>query len=213
MGTASQKTKSKKILERRDCRKYKSAVCGGLTVIKIPFRATELAFTIIWLLLRIVVWIQQGKIDWKREVTLLLMYVNLAVIIRFTFFPKLLVNGYVQPLIFDPSIAYPFRVNLLPFVHLFDYDNMRDVVWNVVGNTAMLIPSGIVLPIVYNKLNSFGKVVAAGMIISLCTEILQLPFASRATDIDDLILNTLGVAVGYEIYTAIKNLKHSNSRL
>ena len=176
-------------------------------MIRIPFRATEFAFASVWLLLRITVWIQQGKIDRKREVTLLLMYVNLAVIIRFIFFPKSLVNGYVQPLIFDPSAAYPFWVNLIPFVHLFDYDNMRDTVWNVVGNTAMFIPSGIVLPVVYKKLNSFGKAVAAGMLISLCTEILQLPFASRATDIDDLILNTLGVAVGYGIYAAVKSRK------
>ena len=176
-------------------------------MVEIPFRTAELVFAFVWLLLRIIVWIRQGKIEWKREATLLLMYVNLAVIIRFTFFPKTLVNGHVQPLIFDPAAAYPFRVNLIPFVHLFDYDNMRDIVWNVVGNTVLYIPSGIVLPVVYKKLNSFGKVVAAGAVIALCAEILQLPFASRATDMDDLILNTLGVAVGYGIYTAIKGLK------
>ena len=136
------------------------------------------------------------------------MYVNLAVIIRFTFFPKTLANQHVQPLIYDPVAAYPFRVNLIPFVHLFDYDNMRDLVWNVVGNIALYIPSGIALPIVYKNLNSFGKVIAAGAFISLCTEILQLPFASRATDIDDLILNTAGVVIGYGIYKAVKSLKH-----
>ena len=64
-----------------------------------------------------------------------------------------------------------------------------------------------ILPVVYKKLNSFNKVVAAGAFISLCIEILQLPFASRATDIDDLILNTLGVAVGYGIYATAKCLK------
>ena len=105
----------------------------------------------------------------------------------------------------DRSI--PFRVNLIPLVHLFDYDSARNIIWNVVGNMVMFIPSGIILPVVYKKLNSFNKVVAAGAFISLCIEILQLPFASRATDIDDLILNTLGVAVGYGIYAAAKCLK------
>ena len=66
----------------------------------------------------------------------------------------------------------------------------------------MFIPSGIVLPIVYTKLDRFSKVILSGALISLCTEILQLPFPARATDIDDLILNTLGVAVGYGIYAA-----------
>ena len=100
------------------------------------------------------------------------------------------------------------RVNLIPLVHLFDYDNSRDFVWNTVGNVTMFIPTGIVLPVVYKKLNSFGKVVAAGAFISLCIEILQLPFASRASDIDDLILNTLGVIAGYGIYAFVSHLTY-----
>ena len=174
---------------------------------KITFLTAELVFTAIWLLTRLVIWIRQGRISWKREAVLLLMYINLAVIIRYVFFPKALVDGHVQPLVFDPATAYPFRMNLVPFVLLFDYDNVRDIVGNVVGNMAMLIPSGFVLPVVYRKLDCFWKVVAAGALISLCIEILQLPFPSRASDVDDLILNTLGVAVGYGVYTAVKRLK------
>ncbi len=113
----------------------------------------------------------------------------------------------VQPLIYDASMAFPFRVNLIPFVNIFDYDSKRDLLLNVIGNTAMFIPSGIVLPIIYKKLNSFWKVVAAGAMISLCIEIIQLPFSVRASDVDDLILNTLGVVIGYGIYAAVKHLK------
>ena len=101
---------------------------------KITFLTAELVFTAIWLLTRLVIWIRQGRISWKREAVLLLMYINLAVIIRYVFFPKALVDGHVQPLVFDPATAYPFRMNLVPFVLLFDYDNVRDIVWNVVGN-------------------------------------------------------------------------------
>ena len=174
---------------------------------EISFLTAELIFTLIWIIVRIVVWIRQKRIDWKREAVLLLMYINLAVIIRFVFFPKALVNGHVQPLVYDPAAVFPFRMNLIPLVHLLDYNNARDIVWNIVGNVTMFIPSGIVLPVVYKKLNSFGKVIAAGAFISLCIEILQLPFASRASDIDDLILNTLGVTVGYGIYALIRHLK------
>jgi glycopeptide antibiotics resistance protein len=71
----------------------------------------------------------------------------------------------------------------------------------------MFIPTGIVLPIVYRRLNSLWKAAAAGAFISLCTEILQLPFPSRASDVDDLILNTLGVVVGYGIYAAVKKIR------
>ena len=176
-------------------------------VIEIPFLTAELFFTLICLLLRSVTWFRHGRIDWKREASLLLMYVNLAVIIRFVCFPKALVNGHVQPLVFNPVTAFPFRINLIPLVHMFDYNSARDIIWNVVGNITMFIPSGIVLPVVYKNLNCFRKVVTAGAFISFCTEILQLPFASRASDVDDLILNTLGVAIGYGIYALIRHLK------
>ena len=173
----------------------------------ISFLNVELVFTIIWLLTRLIVWKRQGRILWKREAVLLLMYINLAVIIRFVFFPRALVDGHIQPLVFDAASAFPFRVNLVPLVHQFDYASVRDVVWNVVGNAAMFVPSGIVLPIVYRKRNSFWKVAASGALISLCIEILQLPFASRASDVDDIILNTFGVAVGYGIYAAVRHFK------
>ena len=167
----------------------------------------EIVFTAIWLLTRLCVWIKQKRLDWKREAVLLLMYINLAVIIRFVFFPRSLVNGHIQPLVFAPEAAFPLRINMCPLVHLFDYGNTRDIIWNVVGNAVMFVPSGIMLPVVYKQLNSFWKVVAVGAFISLCIELLQLPFASRASDVDDLILNTLGVTVGYGIFVVFKRLK------
>lgn len=180
-------------------------------MIEISFLTSEIIFTAIWLLIRIRVWIKQNRVDWKREAVLLLMYINLAVIIRFVFFPRALVEGHIQPLVFEAQELFPLRINLVPFVHLFEYDSVRDIIWNVAGNAAMFIPSGIVLPIVYRELDSFWKVVSAGAFISLCIEILQLPFASRASDIDDLILNTLGVAVGYGIYAAVKYFRRSRT--
>ncbi|MCR5088564.1 MAG: VanZ family protein [Oscillospiraceae bacterium] len=174
---------------------------------EISFAAAELGFTAVWLLLRISVWVRQRHIDWKREALLLLMYVNLAVIIRFVLFPKALADGHVQSLYFDPAAVFPLRVNLLPLVHLFDYESVRDIVWNVAGNACMFIPSGIILPLLYRKLNSFPKVLAVGALLSLCIEILQLPFPSRASDIDDLILNTAGVAVGWGIFAAAGKLR------
>ena len=176
-------------------------------MLEIPFLALELLFTAVWLLCRIAVWIRQRQIAWRREAVLLLMYVNLAVILRFTLFPMARADGCVQPLIFDASTAFPFRINLIPFVKLFDYDNKRDLLLNIIGNTAMFIPSGIVLPIVYRKLDSLGKVLASGAMLSLCIEIVQLPFSVRASDVDDLILNTAGVLIGYGFYVIIRKGK------
>ena len=173
-------------------------------MVEIPFFLTEVLFAAVWLMLRLCVWIKNGRIDWKREAVLLLMYVNLAVIIRFSFFPLSLLNGKVQPLLFDPKRMFPFRVNLVPFVMLLDYDSKRELLANVIGNFSMFIPSGIVLPIVCRKLDSFQKVAGAGIQLSVCIELLQLPFFQRTTDIDDLILNTAGIMVGYGIYSLFR---------
>ena len=178
-------------------------------MVEISFLFLEIAFTAIWLMVRVAIWIKQKRIDWKRETVLLLMYINLAVIIRFTFFPMSKADGHIQPLVFDIATAFPFRVNLLPLVNLFDYESKRNLLLNVIGNAAMFIPSGIVLPFVYKRLNSFWKVLLAGIGISLCIEIIQLPFSVRATDIDDLILNTIGVIVGYGIVTLIRCLRRT----
>lgn len=179
----------------------------ALHMVEFSFLFLELIFAAIWLIVRSSIWIKNRHIDLKREAVLLLMYINLAVIIRFTFFPMATVDGHVQPLVFDVATAFPFRVNFIPFAHLFDYESKRDLLLNVIGNAAMFIPSGIVLPIVYKNLNRFWKVFLAGAGISLCIEMIQLPFSVRATDIDDLILNTVGVIVGYGMYAFIQRIK------
>ena len=173
-------------------------------MVEISFLNGELCFAGLWLLLRLFVWIRNGGVDWKREARLLLMYVNLAVILRMVFFPMERIDGRVQPLLFGASRVRPFRVNLKPFVYLTVYNSKKKMLLNVLGNVGMFIPSGIILPILYKKLDSFRRVTAAGFLISLCIELLQLPFYVRTTDIDDLILNTLGVMIGYGIYKSVK---------
>ncbi len=169
-------------------------------MIRISFFWTECLFALVWLLLRGAVCRRQKHVDWKREAALLLMYINLAVILRFAFFPMARADGRVQPLLFDPAALWPFRVNLLPFVQLKFYSSKRDLLLNVIGNVAMFIPSGILLPVLYRRLDSFWKVLGAGALLSLGIELLQLPFSVRATDVDDLIQNSCGVALGYGIY-------------
>ena len=161
----------------------------------------------VWLLVRVIQIIKKRRISLKRELQLLLVYVCLIVVARFTFFPFSTVNGQIQPLVFDPATAFPFRINCLPFVYLLDYPNKRDILLNVIGNTTMFLPLGIVWPIVFKELNTPKKAIAAGIGVSLCIEILQLPFYDRVTDIDDLILNTVGFLIGYLIFFVIHHVR------
>jgi len=59
---------------------------------------------------------------------------------------------------------------------------------------------------VFQKLDTHIKVIAAGIGVSLCIELLQLPFFDRASDIDDLILNSTGFLLGYGIYFLVKRI-------
>lgn len=84
-------------------------------------------------------------------------------------------------------------INWIPF-NDFTPSNILGMVLNIV----MLIPFGAFLPIYFKKFRKLVPTVIAGIVMSLTLEILQL-FTFRATDIDDLIMNTLGTLLGYFI--------------
>ena len=94
-----------------------------------------------------------------------------------------------------PSIqhfALDFTVNLIPFS---DFRDSRFLYLSAL-NMVMTAPLGVLLPLAFQKYRHFTSTLLAGFFTSLTIEILQL-FCFRATDIDDLILNTLGTALGY----------------
>jgi len=173
-------------------------------MIAISYGAMVAAITAAWLLTRAFWALRTKSVCWKREAELVLVYICLIVVARFTFCPFGKVDGQIQALLFDPSQIFPPRINLIPLVYLLDYLIMGEAVLNVVGNTAMFIPVGIIWPLVFRNLDSHGKVIAAGVGLSFCIELLQLPFFDRVTDIDDLILNSLGFLMGYGIYLLVK---------
>lgn len=168
---------------------------------------TILFITLLWVLARLAVYFKTKVFSGKREVQLLLVYICLVVVVRLTFFPFSKVGGKVQPLLFDAANILPFRLNFVPFVNLMDYEVRREALLNVIGNSFLFLPMGIVFPIVYRKLNTHWKVIAAGVGTSLSIEILQLLFFDRVTDIDDLILNSAGYLLGYGIYLLIQKVK------
>ena len=177
-------------------------------MIHISYTAMVIAISVIWILVRAIFCVKHKQINWKREAQLILVYICVIVVARFTFFPFAKVDGKIQPLILDVANIFPFKINVTPFVNLFDYPELSSALLNLIGNTTMFIPIGIIWPIVYKELNTHKKVIAAGIGFSLFIEILQLPFYDRVTDIDDLILNSLGFLTGYALYVLVKKLKN-----
>lgn len=158
--------------------------------------------TVCWIASRVVAAVKNNGTSFVKEAKMLLVYVCLVVIARMVYFPFGLVDGHIGTLIFDSKKVLPLWINVIPIVHLFDvYDG-----WliNIIGNITMFIPVGIVWPVCFKELDTIGKTVLAGAGFTLLIEITQVPFYDRCSDIDDIILNTLGVAIGALIYFVIK---------
>ena len=176
-------------------------------MIEFSFLFTESIVVLGWILFRLGAYIKYRAFNWKREVFQLLFLINLMVIGRMVFHPMRTENNRILPLVLDTTAIWPFRINLKPLVYLFDYESRRDMLLNIIGNFAMFIPTGILTPLIYKHLDSLKKTLLTGFSISLTIEIIQLPFASRASDIDDLLLNTAGCLAGYGILCLIRRIK------
>ncbi len=76
----------------------------------------------------------------------------------------------------------------------------------------MFLPMGFCLPLTTEKLNRFWKV----LLIVACTitlvEILQLLLRVGNCDIDDLILNCVGAAIGYGLLVLFRRYHNKKPR-
>ncbi|WP_051540465.1 VanZ family protein [Clostridium ihumii] len=86
------------------------------------------------------------------------------------------------------------EINLIPIIKW----GIGDL-FGVIMNIIMFIPFGIGIPLLWKNRTTFVRTTFVGFVFSLLIEISQL-FNFRATDIDDLIMNTLGTMIGYGIY-------------
>src|SRR5688572_22317246 len=113
----------------------------------------------------------------------------------------------------DGYRPWPFPwVNIVPFETItvalrYGLDRQQGQV--LVGNVLALAPFGVFLPILWPSRRSLISVVGAGLAISLALEAVQLGLSLligapyRVADVDDVIINVLGVALGYGLYRAI----------
>lgn len=78
-------------------------------------------------------------------------------------------------------------------------------VWAMMlGNVLMLVPFGLLVPLLWNRLRGW-RVLPVGLGFILMIELLQ-PLTGRSFDIDDILLNFLGVAIGTLLSAAVQVL-------
>jgi glycopeptide antibiotics resistance protein len=69
----------------------------------------------------------------------------------------------------------------------------------ILGNIVPFMPFGFLLPIVYSKINSFFKVFITGILSILFIELFQLFTNVGSFDVDDILLNIVGIMCGYVV--------------
>lgn len=134
-----------------------------------------------------------------RDLLKVLFFCNLAAVAYLTLLPSPDPKTYAVYLV-------PFSTISSYFCHAIDGTlPLRTVLYNVVGNVLLLLPTGLLLPIIWPAFRKFWKCLLVCALCSVGIEALQFVLTvtgliSRTTDIDDLILNTLGAASGYGIF-------------
>jgi glycopeptide antibiotics resistance protein len=74
----------------------------------------------------------------------------------------------------------------------------------ILGNIIPFMPFGFLLPIVYSKINSFFKVFITGILSILFIELFQLFTKVGSFDVDDILLNIVGIMCGYVVLILAK---------
>ena len=91
----------------------------------------------------------------------------------------------------------PDEINLIPFRWI--TEGVRPYIENIL----LFIPLGFMLPCIWKKYEGLWQTALSGITFSLIIELSQL-FNRRITDIDDLLMNTLGALIGWVIFRLLQ---------
>ena len=109
-----------------------------------------------------------------------------------------------------------YRYNLVPFVEIRRFWVYRDqlglfaLFTNIFGNVLGFVPLGCILPVICRKWRNGFLIILSGFGLSLCVETIQLITKVGCFDVDDMILNTLGAALGYFVFAVCDYLRRKH---
>lgn len=155
----------------------------------------------IYLIIRFIIKKNDKKINWYHEIALFIFVIFIVGLASQTIIPKFEIGMSGNITIIKNQVH---KINLIPFKVLFEtykevfingYINYFII--NFLGNIIMFMPIGFFVPLLWNISNK--KVIIIGFCSSLFIEMSQL-FLNRGTDVDDLILNTIGAILGLLVH-------------
>lgn len=82
--------------------------------------------------------------------------------------------------------------------------NAKVALVNILGNIAMFIPFGTFLPMMWPKLQGAWKALPVGLLTVVLVETCQLFTLRGRWDVDDILLNMIGITLGYALWRLVK---------
>ncbi len=144
-----------------------------------------------------------------RVISWVLFILYLAVLFYFLFFADMLGRT-------DPAQSYSSNLVLFREIRRFwvyrSQIGFGYVFLNLAGNILVFIPFGLLLPLLSIKLRGFFRVVLLGFAFSLVVECIQLVTKTGCFDVDDMLLNTIGAAVGFIIFAILQHRQRKRGR-
>ncbi len=130
---------------------------------------------------------------------------------------KVTLFKYISPLaLFSADRIFSRTINWIPIKSTLNYFSgavsLKIAFMNVLGNIVIFIPLGIYLQ-VFKRNKSGLKSMLAISALSLLIEVTQFTFGIGGSDIDDLLLNSLGGLMGICIYKCIARLLKDEGRI
>ena len=109
-----------------------------------------------------------------------------------------LLASYIVMMLQMTILFRPFgsihEIDLIPFN---TYGGFQYIILYGIGNLIIFLPVGILLPMIWEKMNNTKKILLAGFLGSLFIELAQLLLQCGVCQTEDLIMNTVGAGVGY----------------
>lgn len=134
-----------------------------------------------------------------RSITWLIFIIYIIALVYFLFFSER----------YGRTVCYEYKYNLVPFSEIKRYFLHYDIIGfegffvNIIGNVVAFIPFGLCIPILHSNYRHLWTVVFDGFIFTVCIETIQLMYRVGSLDVDDILLNTIGAAMGYALYKII----------
>lgn len=156
-------------------------------------------FSIFWILYRNHKY-KKKSVNTSRELILNLFFVYVLTVVFLTMQPFLWNNPFDFT---NGKMSYHFDFQL--FYQLRHMSSSKLQILYSVGNIAMFIPFGLLVPLLFQHCQRLWLILLLGFSTSLTIELIQTFFTmTRRGTLDDLVFNTSGAVIGYSLFVIIR---------